>query len=34
MSSQWYRRLEDKIIGTIDNKKKKADEAQNKKRGG
>lgn len=33
MSSQWYRRLEDQIIGTID-KKKKADEAQKKKRGG
>ncbi len=34
MSSQWYRRLEDQIIGTIDKKEKKADEAQNKKRGG
>ena len=34
MSSQWYRRLEDQIIGKIDNKKKKADEAQKKKRGG
>lgn len=34
MSSQWYRRLEDQIIGTIDNKKKKANEAQKKKRGG
>lgn len=34
MSSQWYRRLEDKIIGTIDKNKKKADEAQKKKRGG
>lgn len=34
MSSQWYRRLEDQIIGTIDNKKKKANDAQKKKRGG
>ncbi len=37
MSDDWYRRmekLEDQIIGTIDKKKKKADEAQNKKRGG
>ena len=34
MSSQWYRRLEDQIIGTIDKKEKKADEAQKKKRGG
>ena len=31
MSSQWYRRLEDQIIGTIDKKKKKADEVQKKK---
>ncbi len=34
MSSQWYRRLEDQIIGTIDNKKKKTNDAQKKKRGG
>ena len=31
MSSQWYRRLEDQIIGTIDKKKNKTDEAQKKK---
>ena len=34
MSSQWYRRLEDQIIGTIANKKKKVNDAQKKKRGG
>ena len=33
MSSQWYRRLEDQIIGTIDKKKRKEEE-QKKKRGG
>ena len=32
MSSQWYRRLEDQIIGTMDKKKRK--EEQKKKRGG
>ena len=34
MSSQWYRRLEDQIIGAMDNKKKKTNDAQKKQRGG
>ena len=31
MANEWYRRLENQIIGTIDSKKKKADEKQKKK---
>ena len=34
MANEWYRRLENQIIGTIDKKEKKADEAKKKKRGG
>ena len=33
MANEWYRRLEDQIIGTIDKKKHKEEE-QKKKRGG
>lgn len=34
MANEWYRRIENEIIGNIDNKKKKAVKAQKKKRGG
>ena len=33
MANEWYRRLEDQIIGTID-KKKRLEEQQKKRRGG
>ena len=32
MANEWYRRLENQVIGTIDKKKRK--EEQKKKRGG
>lgn len=33
MANEWYRRLENQIIGTI-NKKKRKEEEQKKRRGG